>query len=185
SVRALSEPPRGVDEKFGDSMHRNTRAAVADLLALTFGFAFASLSITVLAAARSTDPFRTAAPSASVLSPFQGQTVSGDVVVSATATQDTDGLQFQLNGANLGPAINSGACSMNWNTAAVGDGTYALTVLAFDSGGNITSSSPVSVNVANSAPLISNVATSTPASTSIAITWTTNQLSTSGVDYGA
>ena len=165
-------------------MPRTARALLADLFALTFGFAVASLSMTVLMAARSADPLRTTAPAAAVLSPSQGQIVSGNVIVAATASLDTDALQFQLSGANLGPAITSGACSVNWNTTAVNDGTYALTVLAFDAGGNMTPSGSVAVTVANNAPQITNVVTSSPTSTSIVITWTTNQVSTSGVDYG-
>jgi len=140
--------------------------------------------MTVLMAARSSDPLRTTTPAASVLSPSQGQIVSGNVVVSATANLDTDALQFQLSGANLGPAITAGACSVNWNTAAVNDGTYALTVLAFDAGGNVTPSGSIAVTVANTAPQITNVVASNPTSTSVVITWTTNQASTSGVDYG-
>lgn len=165
-------------------MLRTVRAFLTDLLALTLGFAVASLSMTVLVAARSTDPLRTAAPAGTVLSPLQGQTVSGTVVVSATASQDTDALQFQLNGANLGPTITSGLCSMNWNTAALTDGAYALTVLAFDGGGNVASSAAVAVTVANSAPQITDVATSNATATAVVLTWTTNQLSTSGADYG-
>ena len=165
-------------------MPRTVRALVADLFALTFGFAVVSLSMTVLMAARSSDPMHMTAPSASVLSPSQGQIVSGTVVVSATASLDTSALQFQLSDANLGPAITSGACSVNWNTAAVNDGTYALTVLAFDAGGNTTSSGSVAVTVANSAPEITDVVTSNVTSSSVVVTWTTNQISTSSVDYG-
>lgn len=165
-------------------MPRAVRVVLADLFALTFGFAVASLSMTVLMAARAGDPLRTMGPAASVLSPSQGQIVSGNVLVSATANLETDVLQFQLSGANLGPAITAGACSVNWNTAAVNDGTYALTVLAFDAGGNVTPSGSIAVTVANTAPQITNVVASNPTSTSVVITWTTNQASTSGVDYG-
>jgi len=165
-------------------MPRAVRVVLADLFALTFGFAVASLSMTVLMAARAGDPLRTMGPAASVLAPSQGQIVSGNVLVSATANLETDALQFQLSGANLGPAITAGACSVNWNTAAVNDGTYALTVLAFDAGGNVTPSGSIAVTVANTAPQITNVVASNPTSTSVVITWTTNQASTSGVDYG-
>jgi hypothetical protein len=165
-------------------MPRSVRALLYDLFALTFGFAVASLSITVLVAARATDRIGTSVPAASLIAPLQGQVVSGSISVSASANADTDALQFQLSGANLGPVITSGACSMNWNTAAVADGMYALTVLAFDGTGNVNGSPPVTVTVENSAPQITNVGISTPTSSSVAITWTTNQLSTSGADYG-
>ena len=48
-------------------MPGTVRALLSDLFALTFGFAVASLSMTVLLAARSSDPLRTTAPTASVL----------------------------------------------------------------------------------------------------------------------
>ena len=137
----------------------------------------------MLAAARRGDPAMMA-PSVWLLSPGSGQSVSGSVTVAATASQDTQTLQFLLNGANLGPAITSGACSMNWNTAAAGDGNYTVSVVAFDSTGNSTTSAPASVLVENSAAQISSVATSTITTNSATVTWTTNQMSSSGVDYG-
>ncbi len=165
-------------------MPRNARLLLGDVFALTLGFAVASSSITVLEAARARSAMPTTAPTASVLSPAPGQIVSGHVVVSATASLDTTALQFQLSGVNLGPSITSGSCSLNWDTTAVTDGTYALTVLAYGGGGGMTSSSPVAVTVENTAPQITAVAASGLTSTSVVITWTTNQPSTSGVVYG-
>jgi Bacterial Ig domain len=133
-------------------MPRAIRVFLVDFLALASGFVIASLSMTVLLAARPPEAALTVAPTASLLSPFQGQFVSGTVPVWATASQDTDALQFQLGGANLGPAVTSGACQMNWDTTAVSDGTYTLSVLASDDSGDTNSSAPVTVTVQNNPP---------------------------------
>ncbi len=137
-------------------MPRTVRSLLSDVFALTMGFAIATCSTTALAAARHDSGMFV--PSVWLLSPSSGQAVNGTVTVSATASQDTIALQFQLNGTNLGPAITSGACSMSWNTAAVTDGSYAVTVVAYDSNGGTATSSPANVAVENTLPQISNVA---------------------------
>ena len=166
-------------------MPRNLRSFVSDALAIALGFAVASFSTTVLSAARS--PLRSGrdtAPSVWLLSPGNSQAVTGTVTVSATASLDTEALQFQLNGGSLGPTITSGACSMNWNTAAVPDGDYTVTVVGYDANGNSTTSAPAAVTVENSVAQISSIVTSGITQTSAVVTWTTNQLSSSSVDYG-
>jgi hypothetical protein len=164
------------------AMPRTVRSLFADVLALTIGFVIATCSTTVLAAARHDSGMFV--PSVWLLSPSSGQAVNGTVTVSATASQDTIALQFQLNGTNLGPAISSGACSMSWNTGAVGDGPYAVTVVAYDANGGTATSSPANVTVENTLPVISNVSASGITSTSAIISWVTNQPTSSGVDYG-
>lgn len=166
------------------AMSRKTRALFCNLAAVALGFAAASASTAVLSAARATEPMRAMTPTVWLLSPGSGQAITGNIVVSATASQDTESLQFLLNGTNLGPAISSGACSMNWNTAAVSDGTYTVSVVAFDAIGGSTTSSPATVVVENTPAQITGVATSAITQTSALITWNTNQLSSSGVDYG-
>lgn len=165
-------------------MSRNVRSLVSDVLALALGFTVASFSTTVLSATRAARSGAESNPSVWLLSPNGNQAVTGTVTVSASASQDTEALQFQLNGGNLGPTITSGACSMDWNTGAVPDGTYTLTVVGYDAGGNATTSSAATVMVENTAAAISNVATSGITDTSAIVTWSTNQLSSSSVDYG-
>lgn len=166
-------------------MPRNLRSFVSDALAIALGFAVASFSTTVLSAARS--PLRAGpdtAPSVWLLSPGNSQAVTGTVTVSATASLDTEALQFQLNGGSLGPTITSGACSMDWNTAAVPDGDYTVSVVGYDANGNSTTSAPAAVTVENTVAQISSVATSGITQTSAVVSWMTNQQSSSSVDYG-
>lgn len=164
-------------------MPRTVRSPFSDVVALAFGFVVASLSTTVFAAVR-VDPLASIIPSVWLLAPSDSQGVSGTVTLAASASPDTTALQFQLNGSNLGPAITSGACSMSWNTGTVGDGAYTLTVIGIDDTSNSSVSAPVTITVENTAPQISNVAATGITSTSATITWTTNQPTSSGVDYG-
>jgi hypothetical protein len=164
-------------------MPRTLRTLVLDLTAVALGFFVASFSTTVLAAAHLVSS-SSMIPSVFLLSPNSGQALTGTVTVSASASPDTDVLQFQLNGANLGQAITVGACSLSWNTSTVADGTYNLTVLGIDSLGNSSSSSPSTITVENSAPIIANVAAAGVTSASATIMWSTNQPGSSGIDYG-
>lgn len=167
--------------------HTKLRAsanALADLLALSLGFAVGSQIVGVVHAARVANSLNATMAPVWLVSPEDGETVSGGVEVSAGATADIVSLQFQLNGVNLGPLITSGACTMNWNTGAVSNGSYAVSVLADDGTGNPVSSPAATVTVANASLQISSVATSNITSTSATITWTTNQPATSSVSYG-
>jgi hypothetical protein len=97
----------------------------------------------------------TIAPSVSITSPAEGAVVSGtNVTVSANATDSVGvtGVQFQLNGANVGTEATSAPYSFVWNTTTAGNGTHVLTAVARDAAGNRRTSSAVSVNVSNTPP---------------------------------
>ncbi len=162
---------------------RVARAVGFDLLAVILGFALSSLGLTVASAARvATAP--TTVPSVSLISPTDGQAVSGNVVLSATAEPNTQSLQFQVGGSDVGPQITSGACSTAWNSTGFSDGTYAVTVVAIDSNGMSTAATPVTVTVENTPPNILSIQTSSIAATSAVVTWSTSQPASSGVDFG-
>jgi hypothetical protein len=94
----------------------------------------------------------TAAPTISLSAPANGASISGMVTVSATAADNVGvvGVQFMLNGANLGAEDTTAPYSISWNTAAVSAGTYLLMGVARDAAGNQTTSAAVSVTVVNS-----------------------------------
>lgn len=83
-------------------------------------------------------------PSVSLTSPANGATVSGSsVTVSATAVDDVGGsgvagVQFQLDGVNLGAEDTSSPYSITWDTTTVGNGVHSLTAVARDLAGNIS-----------------------------------------------
>jgi hypothetical protein len=60
------------------------------------------------------------------------------------------GVQFQLDGANLGAEVTVSPYSVSWNTSSATNGTHTLTAIARDAAGNRTTSSAVIVTVSNS-----------------------------------
>ncbi len=96
----------------------------------------------------------TTPPSVAISSPGGGATLTGTVTVTATASDDVGvaGVQFTLDGANLGVEDTTAPYSVTWNTAATTNGTHTLTAVARDAAGNTTTSAAVAVTVANTAP---------------------------------
>ena len=96
----------------------------------------------------------TTAPSVAITSPTAGTTVSGTVTVTAAASDNVGvvGVQFKLDGANLGAedTTTPSPYSVSWNTTTAADGTHALTAVARDAAGNTATASTVSVTVRNS-----------------------------------
>ncbi|PYU96739.1 MAG: hypothetical protein DMG08_01545 [Acidobacteria bacterium] len=60
------------------------------------------------------------------------------------------GVQFMLDGSNLGAEDTSSPYSVSWDTTAAGNGSHTLTAQARDAAGNASTSSAVTVSVANS-----------------------------------
>ncbi len=92
------------------------------------------------------------APTVSLSAPAAASTVSGSsVTVSATAADNVGvaGVQFKLDGANLGAEDTSAPYSITWNTTQVSGGSHSLTAVARDTSNNTTTSSPVAVTVSN------------------------------------
>ena len=91
------------------------------------------------------------APAVVVTNPRDGSTVSGSVLVSATASDDVGvaGVQFKLNGESLGVEDTVPPYSIDWNTVTVPNGTHMLSAVARDFSGNTTESISVSLIVLN------------------------------------
>ena len=95
----------------------------------------------------------TAPPSAAVTAPVPGSVVSGNVTLSASATDNVGvaAVQFLLDGANLGVEDTTAPYSMAWDTTSVSNGVHTLQARARDAAGNsATSSTSVTVTVSNS-----------------------------------
>src|SRR5437867_789820 len=126
-------------------------------------------------------------PTVSMAAPANGATVWGTAVtVSASASDNIGvaGVQFKLDGVNLGGEDTVAPYSISWNTTLTTSGTHSLTVVARDAAGNTATAAAVSVTVDNTPPLISTVSASSISSTGALITWVTNEASDSQVDYG-
>ncbi len=98
------------------------------------------------------------APTVSMTAPAAG-TISGTINVTANASDNVGvvGVQFLLNGSNLGTEDLASPYSISWNTTTVSNGTYTLTARARDAAGNTTTSTGVIVTVNNDilAPTVS------------------------------
>src|SRR3989441_638794 len=110
-------------------------------------------------------PPDTTPPTVSITSPANGATVSGTITVSAIASDNVGvaGVQFKLDGANLGPEDTSNTYSIAWDTTTISNGAHTLTAVARDAAGNPTTSVVVTVTVNNDVtpPVLSGVTAST------------------------
>jgi hypothetical protein len=95
----------------------------------------------------------TTPPTVTMVHPENGATVSGTVVVGATATDDwgIKDVRFQVDGVDIGTDSHP-AYTFDWDTTTVSDGAHTLTAIATDTSGNATTSAPVTVTVANGGP---------------------------------
>jgi|GEM_PF-2168548 len=90
-------------------------------------------------------------PTVTITAPTDGATVAGTINVNATATDDVNvvGVQFRLDGVNLGTEDLVAPYSVNWSTITSSNGSHTLTAIARDAAGNTTTSSNVIVTVSN------------------------------------
>ena len=92
-----------------------------------------------------------ALPTVSVTLPAANQMVSGTTMISANATGSPSvaGVQFQLDGVNVGAQLTSAPYATGWNTSQTSDGSHVVTAVAVDSAGNHVVSSGITVMVNN------------------------------------
>src|SRR5437879_29129 len=96
----------------------------------------------------------TTPPTVVIASPPSGATICGTVPVMASASDDVGvvGVQFKYDGINIGAEDTTAPYAVAAHTTAVANGSYALTAVARDAAGNVTTSAPVTVTVANPTP---------------------------------
>jgi hypothetical protein len=78
------------------------------------------------------------------------KTVAGSQTVDAQASVAVQGVQFQLDGNNLGASQSSPPYSVSWDTTQTTNGLHSLSAVATLTGGGSAISSPVQVIVYNS-----------------------------------
>lgn len=100
--------------------------------------ASSSVNVTV---ANSTAAADTIAPVVSIGNPQAGATVSGNVAISANASDNVSvtGLSLYVDGALK--ATGNSSLSFNWNTRKVGKGYHTIQAVARDAAGNTTTKS--------------------------------------------
>jgi hypothetical protein len=96
----------------------------------------------------------TTAPTGSITAPADGSTVSATVNVTANATDAVAvaGVQFKLDGVNLGAEDTTAPYGVSWDTTTATAGAHTLTAVARDSAGNLGSLPLVGVTVSNTDP---------------------------------
>jgi hypothetical protein len=109
------------------------------------GFGFTSFTAT-----DDLGPVDSQPPVVTLISPTAGETVSNTVQLVATATDDVGvgGVQFLVDGENLGGEVLAEPYSIVWETAAAINGSHLVQVIATDWAGNRTTNS-ISVTVRN------------------------------------
>ncbi len=90
-------------------------------------------------------------PTVSISLPINGTTLGGTVTVSANASDNVSvvGVQFLLDGANLGAEDATAPYSVSWNTTSASSGAHTLIAVARDAANNTATSSSISVTVDN------------------------------------
>ncbi|KFE64004.1 Ig-like domain-containing protein [Hyalangium minutum] len=92
-------------------------------------------------------------PDAALTSPAAGALLRGTAVIEATASDNHSVSKVEFYaGATLIGTSYSPPHALTWNTVGVADGTYTLTVKAFDSMSNGRTSAGVGVTLDNTAP---------------------------------
>ena len=71
------------------------------------------------------------------------------MAASASDNVGVAGVQFKLDGTNLGAEDTTSPYSVSWNTLGAANGSHALTAVARDATGNLATSASVTVTVAN------------------------------------
>ena len=89
-------------------------------------------------------------PSVTILAPASGAEVSGDLTVSAVASDNESvaGVQFELDGEALGSEDTDPPYEVVWHVDGTQAGTHTLRATARDPSGNVASAQPVDVTVA-------------------------------------
>jgi hypothetical protein len=124
-----------------------------------------------------------APPTIAMTGPASGTTVAGTLGVSANASDNLGvaGVQFKLDGANLGAEDTSAPYSTSWNTTGASSGSHMLTAVARDAAGNVTTSGSVAVTVDNTAPTIALTAPQNGATVNGTVTVTATASDSGGV----
>jgi peptidoglycan/xylan/chitin deacetylase (PgdA/CDA1 family) len=129
------------------------------------------------------------APTVNITSPAASSTASGNIILSATASDASGvaGVQFKIDGTNIGAEDTTAPFEVNWNSASISNGSHTVTATARNTSNLATTSSPVQFTVSNVSippPATSNlipnpsVETIDPANSAKPQSWTTAKTGT-------
>ena len=93
----------------------------------------------------------TTPPTVSITAPTSGATISGRIDLTANAS-DNDavaGVQFRIDGSNVGAEDTTSPYSLSWDSSSATNGPHTITAVARDATGNSATSTGVPVTVSN------------------------------------
>ena len=119
----------------------------------------------------------TTKPVVAVTAPTAGAGVSGTVTVTADASDNVGvaGVQFKLDGANLGAEDTSAPYAVSWDTRTSAAGSHNISAVARDAAGNTQTAPSVAVSVGNDATAPTaptNLAAAAVSSSRVDLNWT-------------
>lgn len=93
----------------------------------------------------------TTPPTVSLTAPTNNSSVTGNVTLSATAIDNfgVAGVQFKVDGVNVGAEDTASPYSVIWNSAGAANGSHTITAVARDTSSLTTTSSLVTVTATN------------------------------------
>ena len=138
----------------------------------------ATISVTVNNVTTNPPPADTTAPVVSLTAPANNASVSGTISVSAGATDNVGvaGVQFRLDGVNLGAEDTAAPYSVSWSTATAANGAHQLSAVARDAAGNRATAATLTVTVNNTTTTNNPPATNTPSVTLSVVDYANLQL---------
>ena len=165
SEAANSQVDYGLDSSYGSQTTLNSSLVTLHSVALSGLTSGITYHHRVRSADASGNPavsgdffFTTLTPDATppdvfITGPSDGAIVSSTVSVAATASDNLGviGVQFLLDGSNVGAEVTTSPYQYLWNSLNALNGSHILSAVARDAAGNKTTSDPVSVTVSNAA----------------------------------
>ncbi|MFO7807612.1 MAG: Ig-like domain-containing protein [Candidatus Moraniibacteriota bacterium] len=117
-------------------------------------------TITIIKPGETSEESDETAPEISIISPSEGDEVSGTIEISADATDNVgvDKVDFLVNDSII-KSDSSLPFSASWDTTGMEDGQATIFAKAYDEAGNIGTSDSVNVTVANNSELDTEVPT--------------------------
>lgn len=106
----------------------------------------------------------TTPPTVNITYPPAGVQVSGTITVTASATDNVSlaGVQFKVDGVNIGAEDTAAPFELPLDTTTLTDADYTLTAVARDAAGNSSTSSAVQIRVLNDPAQIGRVSAPIP-----------------------
>src|SRR5262245_31897374 len=153
----IPRPPRSTLFPYTTLFRSNGTHSISAVARDAAGHAVTATSVTV------TVNNDVAGPAVAVTSPIESTTVTGVIAIGANASDDVGvvGVQFTLDGVNLGAEQTTAPYVVTWNSASVANGSHVIAAIARDAVGHAETAANITVTVSNDT-IAPNVAVTNP-----------------------